>query len=213
MGEQIEFPSNGTTAGGYLASGEGAGLGLVVIREGGGGPHIRSVCDRLAAEGFTALAPDLQEGKAVNVAEVGRDLSGAVDFLVDHPAVRGHGVGAIGFGLGGGLALWLAGLRPDQVQVVVPFYGALPWPDAQPDWDRIAASVEGHYGERDDWATPAMARDIEEKLDSRGRDVRLFFYPTAGHAFFDETRPEAYDEDASRQAWVRTLEFLRAKLG
>jgi carboxymethylenebutenolidase len=43
--------------------------------------------------------------------------------------------------------------------------------------------------------------------------VRLFLYPGQGHAFFNDTRPEAYDEDAARQAWVRTLEFLRAKLG
>ena len=225
----MQFPSNGSTTDGYLAAGEGAGLGVVVIQEWWGlVPHIEDVCDRLAAEGFTALAPDLFDGHtipnsepdegdkammAMNMPVAATRLSGAVDFLVDHPAVRGHGLGVIGFSMGGGLALWLASLRPDQIRAAVPFYGAIPWPDAQPDWDRIEAAVEGHYGELDDWATPMLARDIEEKLDARDRDVRLFFYPNVGHAFFNDTRPEAYDEDSARQAWVRTLEFLRAKLG
>jgi carboxymethylenebutenolidase len=229
VGERVEFSSDGSVTAGYLASGEGAGLGLVVIQEYWGlVSHIEDVCERFATEGFTALAPDLFHGRTVPLTEpdegdkammamdmprAARELSGAVDFLVDHPLVRGHGVGVVGFCMGGGLALWLASLRPDQVRAAVPFYGAIPWPDAQPDWARIEAPVEGHYGEEDDWATPESARDIEEKLVAQGLEVRLFFYPNVGHAFFNDDRPEAYDEDSARQAWVRTLEFLRAKLG
>jgi len=228
MGELVEFPSNGSTAGGYLATGEGAGLGVIVIQEWWGlVPHIKDVCDRFAAEGFTALAPDLYHGKAIpnsepdeaqkavmglDIPRAARDLSGAVDFLVEHPAVRGHGVGVVGFCLGGGLAVWLASLRPDQVRACVPFYGFVRSAESQPDWDRIEAAVEGHYGEADDFS-PDAAREMEEALVAHGRDVRMFMYPGAGHAFFNDTRPEAYDEDAARQAWVRTLEFLRAKLG
>jgi carboxymethylenebutenolidase len=229
VGQRVQFPTNGSMGEGYLAAGEGAGLGVVVVQEWWGlVPHIEDVCERLAAEGFTAFAPDLFHGRtvpnsepdeaekammALNLPVTARELSGAVDFLVDHDAVRGHGLGVIGFSMGAGLALWLASLRPDQVRAVVPFYGAMPWPEAQPDWDRIQAPVEGHYGEEDDWATPELARDIEEQLVSRGREVRMFHYPNVGHAFFNDTRPEAFDEDSARQAWVRTLEFLRAKLG
>ena len=229
MGELVEFQSNGSTTRAYLATGEGAGPGLVVIQEWWGlVPHIEEVCDRFAAEGFTALAPDLFHGKTVPNSEpdeaqkammamamprAAKDLTGAVDYLVGHEAVRGQGVGVVGFCMGGGLALWLASLRPDQVRAVVPFYGAIPWPDAQPNWDRVKASVEGHYGEQDDWATPDLAEIIERQLAGRGREVRMFTYPGVGHAFFNDTRPEAYDEDSARQAWVRTLEFLRAKLG
>lgn len=176
----------GESGSGYLATGEGAGLGVIVIA-----PPRRDVCDRFAAEGFTALAP-----------ADGEDLTAAVDFLVAHPAVRGHGVAVVGFGPGGGRALWLAGARPDHVRAVVPFYSAVPEPGIQPDWDRITADVEGHYGSEDE----AAARAVEAELQSRGREVRLFFYPGAGAAFYE-------DEDAARQAWVRTLEFLRAKLG
>ena len=229
MGEQVRITSDGTATDGYLATGEGAGLGVLVIHEWWGVvPHIQDVCERLAAEGFTALAPDLYEGRtipnsepdegrkavmALDMPRAARDLSGAVDFLTAHPAVRGNGVGVVGFCTGGGLALWLAGLRPDAVRAVVPFYGTFPRAEAQPDWDRIEAPVEGHYGEQDHVAPPEVAHDIEERLSARGTEVRLFFYPNVGHAFFNDTRPEAYDEDAARQAWVRTLEFLRAKLG
>lgn len=229
MGELVEFPSNGSTAGGYLAPAtEGAGLGVVVVHGWWGlVPHIGDVCDRFAAEGFTALAPDLFQGRtfrpgdrkeadegamSLDLEVAGRDMSGAVDHLVRHPAVRGSGVGVVGFSMGGGLALWLATLRPDMVRAVVPFYGVVP-PDRPPDWSRLQAAVEGHYAEDDDRAGVEVARALEEELTALGKEVRMFLYPGTGSAFFDNTRPEVYDADAARQAWVRTLEFLRAKLG
>src|SRR5215216_1878288 len=96
MGDIIEFPSNGSSAKGYLATPEGGGgTPLVVIQEWWGlVPHIEDVCDRFAAEGFTALAPDLYRGKAtdepdeagklmmtMNLDHASKDMGGAVDFL------------------------------------------------------------------------------------------------------------------------------------
>ena len=229
MGEMVEFPTNGTTGGGYLAPAhEGAGLGVVVVQEWWGlVDHIVDVCDRFSAEGFTALAPDLYHGKtvpnrepdeaakaqmALDLERAAKDLSGAVDFLQDHPSVRGHGVAVVGFCMGGGLALWLATLRPDAVRAVVPFYGIAP-AGAEPDWKALAAAVEGHYAEHDDMAPPDAVAAFEEQLRDLGKDVRIFSYPGTSHAFFNDSRPEVHDEEAARQAWVRTLEFLRAKLG
>ena len=229
MGEMVEFPSNGATGGGYLApASEGAGLGVVVVQERSGlVDHIVDVCDRFAAEGFTALAPDLYHGKrvpnrepddaakadmALDLEGAARDLSGAVDFLQAHAAVRGHGVAVVGFSMGGGLALWLATLRPDAVRAAVPFYGIAP-ESAEPAWSALTAAVEGHFAEHDDLASPEAVVAFEEQLRDLGKDVRVFTYPGTAHAFFDDTRHEVYDEDAARQAWVRTLEFLRAKLG
>jgi carboxymethylenebutenolidase len=229
MGELVEFPSNGATGGGYLApASEGAGLGVLVIQEWWGlVDHIVDVCDRFAGEGFTALAPDLYHGRtipnrepdeaakaemALDLERAARDLSGAVDFLQTHSAVRGHGVGVVGFGMGGGLALWLATLRPDAVRAVVPFYGIAP-KGAEPDWSALTAAVEGHYAEHDDLANPEAVAAFDERLRDLGKEVRIFTYPGTGHAFFNDTRPEVYDDDSARQAWVRTLEFLRAKLG
>src|SRR5919199_3885873 len=110
MGEMVEFPSNGQTGGGYLAAAaEGAGLGVVVIQEWWGlVDHIVDVCDRFAAEGFSALAPDLYHGKkipnkepdeagkaamALDLERAAKGMSRAVDFLKEHPSVRGHSVG------------------------------------------------------------------------------------------------------------------------
>jgi carboxymethylenebutenolidase len=229
MGEMVEFPSNGATGGGYLAPAhEGAGLGVLVVQEWWGlVDHIVAVCDRFAAEGFTALAPDLYHGKtvpnrapdeaakammALDCEGAARDLSGAVDFLQAHDAVRGHGVAVVGFSMGGGLALWLATLRPDAVRAAVPFYGIAP-EGAQPDWSALTAAVEGHFAEHDDMNSPDTIAGLEARLTDLGKEVRIFTYPGTSHAFFNDSRPEVYDEDAARQAWVRTLEFLRAKLG
>ena len=229
MREPVEFPSNGSTGGGYLSPAhEGAGLGVIVVQEWWGpGDHIVDVCERLSAEGFTALAPDLHHGKtvptrkpdeaakaamALDLERAARDLSGAVDFLQAHPSVRGHGVAVVGFGLGGGLALWLATLRPDAVRAVVPFYGIAP-NGFKPDWSALTAAVEGHYAAHDDLADPESVAAFEAQLRDLGKDVQVFTYPGTRPAFFDDTRPEVYDEDAARQAWVRTLEFLRARLG
>jgi carboxymethylenebutenolidase len=229
MGEMVEFPTNGTTGGGYLAPAtEGAGLGVIVVQEWWGlVDHIIAVCDRFAAEGFTALAPDLYHGKtvpnkepdeamralmALDLERAAKDLSGGLDFLMAHQAVRGSGAGVVGFCAGGGLALWLATLRPDTIRAAVPFYGIAP-NGAEPDWAALTASVEGHYAEHDDMANQEAVASFEARLQELGKEVRIFTYPGTTHAFFNDTRPEVYDDDAARQAWVRTLEFLRAKMG
>ncbi len=228
MGEIVEFPSNGTTASGYLAAPEqGAGIGLVVIQEWWGlVPHIEDVCDRFAAEGFTALAPDLYHGAtttepdeagkemmAMDMAGAGRDMSGAVDLLLGSDLVRGDGVGVTGFCMGGGLALVLATQRPEAVKACVPWYGLIPWPDAQPDWSALQAAVRGHYAEQDGSFGPDEVAELETTLKDLGKEVELYVYPGVDHAFFNDTRPEVYDAAAAELAWTRTLEFLRAKLG
>jgi carboxymethylenebutenolidase len=226
----VEFPARDGTASGYLATaGDGAGLGVVVVQEIWGlVPHIQEVCDRFAAEGFTALAPDLYDGETAKVGDVdgaralmqstgpqrvAAILTGAVDLLAGHEAVRGDGVGVIGFCSGGGQAMWLATLKPDKVKAAVPFYGMAPQ-GIDPDWSQLRAAVEGHFGDLDQRYDPATVERFEETLRDAGvDDVRFFVYPGAKHAFFNDTRKENYDEESARQAWVRTLEFLRAKLG
>ena len=235
VGEMVEYPlvdgtAGGRVGGGYLAAAhEGAGLGVVVIQEWWGlEDHIKDVCERFAAEGCTALAPDLFHGStvphgepdeadkaamALDLPRAAGELSGAVDFLLDHPMVRGRAIGVVGFCIGGGLALWLATLRPDRVAAVVPFYGLIPWSAVQPDYARMEAAVEGHYAEDDDMAGPPAVEKLQDTLTGLGKDVKTFLYPGTHHAFFNDTRPDVYDEEAARVAWVRTLEHLRSKLG
>jgi len=228
MGEMVEFPSNGGTGQGYLAAPEvGAGIGLVVIQEWWGlVPHIKDVCDRFAAEGFTALAPDLFHGEtttepdeagkllmALNLEQAAKDMSGAIDFLEGSDKVRGEGVGVVGFCMGGGLAMMLAVQRPDAVRACVPFYGIIPWESAQPDWSKLQAPMLGHFAELDGFFSPEKAKELEATLKGLGKEVDFHVYPGVDHAFFNDVRPEAYDKEAASTAWVRTLEFFRAKLG
>lgn len=221
----IEFPSNGSRGQGYLAKAPGGGPGVIVIQEWWGlVPHIRDVCDRLAAAGFTALAPDLYRGKQVSEpdeagkaamameADVAvRDMSGAVDELLEHST--GSKVGVVGFCMGGGLALTLAATRPDVVAACVPFYGVSLRPDLQPDYSKLTAAVLGHYAELDAFCTPDAARELEAQLRGMGKEAQIHIYPGTDHAFFNDTRPEVHDAEASNVAWERTLEFLHSHLG
>jgi carboxymethylenebutenolidase len=225
MGEMIEFPSNGSVGRGYLAAASGGGPGVVVIKEWWGlVPHIKDVCERFASAGFTALAPDLYRGKQVSEPDeagkaamameadvAGRDMSGAVDELLKH--VKGDKVAVVGFCMGGGLALTLATRRPDAVSVCVPFYGIALRPDLQPDYSKLEAAVLGHYAELDEYCTPDAARALEARLRGLGREAEIYIYPGTDHAFFNDTRPEVHNAEASALAWERTLDFMRSHLG
>jgi len=225
MGEMVEFPSNGHTVQGYLAvPGGGHGPGVVVIQEWWGlVPHIKEVADRLAGAGFVALAPDLYHGQntdepdeamklmmALKMDEAARDMSGAVQYLVDHEAAEGDKVGSVGFCMGGGLSLYLATLRPE-IDACVSYYGVLP--GVQPDLAAITGAVLGHYAEHDDFASPAAAADLKAQLEAEGVPVEFHQYDGCQHAFFNDTRPDVYNEEAARRSWERTLAFYNERLG
>ncbi|MBI2170045.1 MAG: dienelactone hydrolase family protein [Actinobacteria bacterium] len=223
MGEMIEFASNGSTAQGYVA-GDG-GSGVVVIQEWWGlVPHIKDVCERLASEGFVALAPDLYGGEsttepdeagklmmALNIERAAKDLTGAVDAVQGRAS--GSGIGVIGFCMGGGLALYLGTLRPDAVKAVAPFYGVIPWQAAQPDYSKLDAVVEGHYADGDDFLPVDQVRVLEEQLRGLGTTADLHVYPNTGHGFFNDTRPDVYNAEAAAQAWDRVIALFRTNVG
>jgi len=226
MGEIIEFPSNGTSAQGYLAMPEGgSGPGVVVIQEWWGlVDHIKDVCDRFAAVGFVALAPDLYRGKtaaepdeaakammAMRMDRAAKDMGGAVDEVRRRSG--SNAVGVIGFCMGGGLALVLATQRPDAVKAVVACYGIIPWPDAQPDYSQMSAAFEGHYAERDDFFTPEAARALGEELTSLGKEAEIIVHPGVDHAFFNDTRPEVYNGEESSKLWESVVTFFSDRLG
>ena len=228
MGSIVEFPSNGSTGAGYFAPAAGGGPGVVVIQEWWGlVPHIEEICDRFAAAGFSALAPDLYHGDSVpntepdeagklmmalSVTQAAKDLSGAVAFLQGSDAVTSEGVGVIGFCMGGGLALVLACEEPEAVVACAPFYGLIPWPDAEPDWTKLGAKVRGHYAEKDGMFNPEAVAGLQAKLDAAGKDAAFVIHPGTDHAFFNDTRPEVFDAAASASAWDATLDFFRSTI-
>jgi carboxymethylenebutenolidase len=224
--QNVTFPSNGGSAHGYLATpASGRGPGVVVVQEWWGlDDHIADVVDRLASEGFVALAPDLFGGRVAHdsdeagrlmqelpVAQAARDLGGAVDFLLQHEAVTSSAVGAVGFCMGGGFVLLLAAQQGEKVSAAVPFYGVGP---AVPDtYTGVRAAVQGHYGERDDFYPVEQARAQEEQIHREaGVPVEFFYYP-AGHAFHnDKDKLGTYDPEAAELAWSRTVDFLRTNV-
>jgi carboxymethylenebutenolidase len=229
MGEITEYPSNGAAGQGYIAApAEGAmGTdGIIVLQEWWGlVDQIKRTCDRFAEAGFTALAPDLYHGTTVPLSEpddagaemmamsmdtAAKDLNGAVDELIRRTGKAELGV--IGFCMGGGLALVLGTQRPDAIKAVVAAYGLIPWPDAQPDFSDLDAAILVHAAEKDEMFTPDKARELEAELKGLGKVVEVHHYPGAGHAFFNEDRPEAYKEEAAGQLWDRSVAFFRSTL-
>ncbi|HEV2799678.1 MAG TPA: dienelactone hydrolase family protein [Pyrinomonadaceae bacterium] len=223
--EMVEFNSNGGKATGYLAVPEaGRGAGVVVIQEWWGlVPHIKNVCERFAAEGFVALAPDLYHGRqttspdeagkmmmAMNIEQAEKDLRGAIEYLVAHESVAGDSVGTVGFCMGGALSLYAAS-KNEQVGACVVFYGG--HPKVKPDLENMRAPLLGIYAERDDFATPEGARELEAKLKSLGKQAEIHVYAGADHAFFNDERPEVYNATAAADAWQRTIRFFREHLG
>ena len=221
---EVEFEANGATAQGYLAEPEGEGPGIVVLHEWWGiDDHIRSVCDRFAAEGYVALAPDLFHGEtteqpdeaqqrmmAMNMAEAEKEMRGAVDYVAAHPKCTGD-VGTVGFCLGGGLSIWTATVN-DKVGAAVSFYYVMP--HGKPDLSKLAGTpVLGHFGEDDDFIPPDDAKALQHELNQAGAEAIFHFYEGAGHAFFaDHNRMGTYHPEHAETSWDRTVEFLSRHL-
>jgi len=230
MGETIEFASNGTTAGGYLVRPPGGtGPGVIVVQEWWGlDSGTKEMADRIAADGFVALAPDLYHGELAGHDEVdkasqlmsalpadraARDMSGAVDYLAGHEAVTGDAIGVVGFCMGGMLSFLLATGRPDKIKATVAFYG-FPQGEGEPDWSKLAASVRGHMAENDDFFPPDAALALEAKLQGLGKDVTFTVYPGTGHAFMGSHNAfGTLDEALAAKIWPGAMAFLHEKLG
>lgn len=224
--QNTTFPSGSGEAHGYLAlPASGTGPGVIVIQEWWGlTDHIAGIADRLAGEGFVALAPDLFGGRVAHDAEEAgqlmselpvdrsaQELGGAVDFLLQHPAVSSSTVGAVGFCMGGGFVLLLAAQQGDKVSAAVPFYGV--GPAVPQTYGGITAAVQGHYGTQDDFYPADQAREQERQIrEESGADVHFYFYD-AGHAFHNDANLlGTYAPEDARTAWDRTVAFLREKV-
>ncbi|HEX9164850.1 MAG TPA: dienelactone hydrolase family protein [Gemmatimonadales bacterium] len=216
----ISFPANGGAVQGYLALPPGGtGPGLVVIQEWWGlVGHIKDLCDRFAAQGYVALAPDHYHGKqttspdeagkmfmALNIAAAGTEMRGAAEYLLGHPAVAPKKVGILGFCMGGQLALYAAQEHGDRLSCAVDFYGVHPHVPINPE--RVEIPVLGHFGLHDNSVPVDGVKALAAKVAAAGGSFEAHFYD-AGHAFFNDTRPTAYSAEAAALAWERTLGFL-----
>lgn len=230
MAETVEFASNGNTASGYLVRPEGgSGSGVIVVQEWWGlDSGIKTMADRLGDAGFVALAPDLYRGELaahdemdkagqlmqdLPIDRAGRDMSGAVDYLADHDATTGDGIGVVGFCMGGMLTWVLAALRPDRIKAGVAFYGFPEVEDGPADLSRIEAVMRGHMAENDDFFPPEKARAFEAALKDMGKDVEITVHEGAGHAFMAPHDALGNTDAAlAAEVWPKVTEFLHAEL-
>jgi carboxymethylenebutenolidase len=202
----------------------GSGPGVIVIQEWWGlVPHIVDVTERLARAGFVALAVDHYRGVAttepdeaqklmmgLNIERVARDLREASEHLAELPEVTDDGIGVIGFCMGGGLALLAPTVAP-RVCCSVAFYPAMPWPHYAPDWSQYAGKVATiHKAESDEAGTGAAIAEYSAAIVAAGGSVEIFDYPGSVHAFFNDDRPEVFQQANAELAWERTIAALRS---
>ena len=214
---EIQLEVNDKKVNAYLASPSGGGPGVLVLHAWWGlKPFFKQVCDQLAQQGFTVLAPDMRDGKIAKTIDEAKELMQNSDgqrvgdivmAAKDHlrGIVKGR-IGAVGFSMGGAWALVLASSKPDQVGAIVLFYG-----NEGVEYEKITAKVMGHFSDIDEWEPYEYVEKTFAAFKSAGVDATLHIYPGVGHWFVEEDRPE-YDPAAASLAWERTFEFLKKNL-
>ena len=218
-GQDITFDVNGQPAAGYLALPAQPDAPAVIVLHAWWGlnPFFKSLCDRLAADGFVAFAPDLNDGKVAKTVDEAKQLMSEVEserkqaivaalpnFMRGRPEVRKEALSLIGFSVGAAWSLILASESPDDIRKVVLFYGS----DGA-EFSKIKAEILGHYSDVDEWEPLDAIRAMEADMRTAGLNPTFHIYPNMSHWFFEEDRPE-YDAQAAELAWTRTLEFLRS---
>jgi carboxymethylenebutenolidase len=225
----IQYPvGEGTTPGYFAQPQSGKGPGIVVLHEWWGLTEpFKQACDRLAEAGFMALAPDLYRGKTAttvaeaetlgaaldkNVAQWRGDIAGALQFLrkngaTSHTDDRGA-FGFVAFSLGGSYALDMSINLADEIAAVVTFYATYPGLD----YHDAKASYLCHFAEDDSFITAELVAEMEQALYIAGRQATFYTYPETKHWFFDSTRQDAFNAEATVLAWERTIEFLNIEL-
>lgn len=217
-GQDVTLDIDGKPARGYLAlPAQADAPGVIVLHAWWGlNQFFKNLCDRLAAEGFAAFAPDLNEGKVATTIDEAKQImsesdserkhaiaAAAPDFLRGMPEVRKDPLSLIGFSMGAAWSLVLASERPDDFNKVVLFYGA-----GEGDFAKIKAEIIGHYSETDEWEDIGYVRSMESDMRAAGLNPTFHMYPQMPHWFFEDDRPE-FNPQSAELAWTRTLEFLR----
>lgn len=207
---------------------------LIIIHEIFGlNPHIRDVARRFARQGYATLAPDLfvREGMpsfdpsnrgalmsfvaSIPDQRVVGDLQAAIAYLNDQGFAR---VGVMGFCMGG-LYSYLLACNSDKLQAAVDFYGRIVYaetsankPESPIDLaPQLKCPLLCHFGEQDASIPVSDVEKLQERLKQSTQPWKINLYPGAGHAFFNDTRPN-YHAPSAADAGTETLAFLKKYL-
>jgi carboxymethylenebutenolidase len=192
---------------------------VLVIQEWWGlNDHIKDIAGRYAAEGFIAIAPDLYRGKiAANPEEAGKMMHALeVDDGIDTIAKSVEAArakydlshfGITGFCMGGTFAL-RAACELEGFSAAAPFYGDIPEEDVL---QKLTTPTIFISGTKDAWINHEKVAQLEEAAEKYELPIHSVKYG-ADHAFFNNTRPEVYNETAARDAWALVIGFFNDKL-
>lgn len=214
----VETANGATTA--YVARPEEGGeKAVILIQEWWGlNDHIKDIAGRYADEGFTAIAPDLYRGKiAANPDEASKLMHGlaiedgldtiknAVDTARDAFSVSHFGI--TGYCMGGTFAL-RAACELEGFSAAAPFYGDIPEEEVL---KKLRTPTIFVSGTKDAWINPEKVAFLEDCAERYELPVHSAKYE-ADHAFFNNTRPEVYDQAAASDAWALVVGFFNDKL-
>ena len=221
---QYDSPRGSGRMRGYLAtpaSGAAKRAAIVVIHENRGlNPYIEDVARRLAAEGYTAFAPDAltplggypgnedQAREAFAKLDANKrteDLLAAADFVKLRPDFSGK-LGVTGFCFGGGVANLYAARVPG-LAAAVPYYGS---PPSAADAEKVRTPLLVHLASEDERINTQYP-PYEAILKKNGVKHAIHVYPKTQHGFHNDTTPR-YDDAAAKLSWQRTLAFFREQL-
>lgn len=223
QGGMVEFTAaSGKASGYYVSEGAKQQPGLIVIHEWWGlNDQIKGVADRFAAKGYGVIAPDLYQGHlATDPTQAGslmqaldqnyalKVLDGAVAFLQGQENISQEKLGVTGFCMGGSYALLLA-CHNKMIKAAAPFYGDVPFDEVLKN---LSAPLLFIGAENDFWITQEKMDGLRASLERLGKQGEVKVYEGVGHAFFNDQRPDAYNDEAAKDAWERVNNFFSSHL-
>jgi carboxymethylenebutenolidase len=223
--QTVSYASGTETVSGYLALPDGAGKhpAVIVIHEWWGlNDWVKVEAQKLAAEGYVALAVDLYRGKVATTPEEAheimrgvpedraqRDLEAAFAYLAARPDVNPAKIADIGWCMGGGYSVRFAVSEPKLAACIVN-YGPLPTDSG--NIAKIKAPVLGNFGADDKGITPDSVRKFAAAMQADGKNIDVKIYDGAGHAFENPNNKDGYRPAATADAWQRITAFLKKSL-
>jgi len=236
---KVEFPSGRDAIAGELClPTRPPAAGVVVLHDVWGLSDVyRGVAQRLADAGYAALALDLyargeRPGSPADMPAVMRfmnalpdrrvvlDVQAAIDFLRARPELAGRRIGLTGFCMGGKYA-FLSACHCRDLSAAVPWYGMLRAPsidDKNPEHAldallSVRCPVLALFGAEDALIPQSDVAELRRRASERRLPIEVVVYPGAGHAFANESRPEAYRPAAADDGWRREFDFFAKQLG
>ena len=221
--ETIDFDTAGGASSAYLAMPDEVGeaaKAVVLIHEWWGlTDHIKDIAGRYADEGFICVAPDLYRGKVTTDKEEASQLmhdlqtEDGLDTIKNAVAkvrekYETENFGITGYCMGGTFAFQAICHLEEGIKAAAVFYGDVPDEDALKN---LKGPVLFISGSKDQWINPEKVGEMKKTADKHSLPIESVQYE-ADHAFFNDTRPEVYDEEAANDAWQKVISFFNENL-